>query len=91
MHKQLYLFFALLVVSGHAAFNETSRFLAENGFSHVSEQFVLEELEVRQIVGLPDEILAALEVKTVGARLRLRSVASQWVQSQVIFFLTKEI
>ena len=45
MHKQLYLFFALLVVSCHAAFNETSRFLAENGFSHVSEQFVLEELE----------------------------------------------
>ena len=89
MHKQLYLFFALLVVSCHAAFNETSRFLAENGFSHVSEQFVLEELEVRQIVGLPDEILAALGVKTVGARLR--SVASQWVPSQVIFFLTKEI
>ena len=78
-------------MSCHAAFNETSRFLAENGFSHVSEQFVLEELEVRQIIGLPDEILAALGVKTVGARLRLRSVASQWIQRQVIFFLTKEI
>jgi len=32
---------------------------------------------VRQIVGLPDEILAALGVKTVGAILRLRSVAPQ--------------
>ena len=91
MHKQLYLFFALLVVSCHAAFNETSRFLAENGFGHVSKQFVLEEIEVRQIAGLPDEILVALGVRTVGARLRLRSVASQWIQRQVIFFLTKEI
>ena len=75
MYKQLYLFFALLAVSCHAAF-ETSRFLAENGFGHVSEQFVLEEIEVRQIAGLPDEILVALGVRTVGARLRLRSVAS---------------
>ena len=72
MYKQLYLFFALLVVSCHAAYNETSRFLAENGFGHVSEQFVLEEIEVRQIAGLPDEILVALGVRTVGARLRLR-------------------
>ena len=83
MHKQLYLFFALLV-SCHAAYNETSKFLAENGFGHVSEQFVCEEIEVRQIAGLPDEILVALGVRTVGARLRLRSLASQWVQSQVI-------
>ena len=55
------------------------------------EHFVLEEIEVRQIAGLPDEILVALGVRTVGARLRLRSVASQWIQRQVIFFLTKEI
>ena len=90
MHKQLYLFFALLV-SCHAAYNETSKLLAENGFSHVSEQFVLEEIKVRQIAGLSDEILVALGVRTVGARLRLRSLASQWVQSQVISFLTQGI
>ena len=90
MYKQSYLFFALLV-SCHAAYNETSKFLAENGFGHVSEQFVREEIEVRQIAGLPDEILVALGVRTVGARLRLRSLASQWVQSQVISFFTQEI
>ena len=90
MYKQSYLFFAL-PVSCHAAYNETSKFLAENGFGHVSEQFVREEIEVRQIAGLPDEILVALGVRTVGARLRLRSLASQWVQSQVISFFTQEI
>ena len=58
---------------------------------HVSEQFVLEEIEVRQIAGLPDEILVALGVRTVGARLRLRSLASLWVQSQEISFLTQGI
>ena len=92
MYKQSYLFFALLV-SCHTAYNETSKFLAENGFGHVSEQFVCEEIEVRQIAGLPDEILVALGVRlrTVGARLRLRSLTSQWVQSQVISFFTQEI
>ena len=90
MYKQSYLFFAILV-NCHAAYNETSKFLAENGFGHVSEQFVCEEIEVRQIAGLPDEILVALGVRTVGARLRLRSLASQRVQSQVISFFTQEI
>ena len=77
-------------MSCHAAYNETSKFLAENGFGHVSEQFVREEIEVRQIAGLPDEILVAMGVRTVGARLRLRSLASQWVQIQVISFFTKK-
>ena len=90
MYKQLYLFFALLV-SCHPAYNETSKLLVENEFSNVSEQFVLEEIKVRQIAGLPDEILVALGVRTVGARLRLRSLASQRVQNQVISFLTQGI
>ena len=48
-----------------------------------------EEIEVRQIPSLPD--LADLGVRTVGARLRLRSAASQWVPNQVISFLSLEI
>ena len=50
-----------------------------------------EEIEVRQIPSLPDQVLADLGVRTVGARLRLRSAASQWVPNQVIFFLSLEI
>ena len=50
-----------------------------------------EEIEVRQIPSLPDQVLADLGVRTVGARLRLRSAASQWVPNQVISFLSLEI
>ena len=50
-----------------------------------------EEIEVRQIPSLPDPVLAVLGVRTVGARLRLRSAASQWVPNQVISFLSLEI
>ena len=80
-----------LVVSCHAAFEETSRFLTDNGLGHVSQQFVEEEIEVRQIPSLPDQVLADLGVRTVGARLRLRSAASQWVPNQVISILSLEI
>ena len=72
-HHKLYLLLVILVVSCHAAFEETSRFLTDNGFGHVSQQFVEEEIEVRQIPSLPDPVLAVLGVRTVGARLRLRS------------------
>ena len=57
----------------------------------VSQQFVEEEIEVRQIPSLPDQVRADLGVRTVGARLRLRSAASQWVPNQVISFLSLEI
>ena len=90
-HHKLYLLLVILVVSCHAAFEETSRFLTDNGFGHVSQQFVEEEIEVRQIPSLPDPVLAVLGVRTVGARLRLRSAASQWVPNQVISFLSLEI
>ena len=90
-HHKLYLLLVILVVSCHAAFEETSRFLTDNGFGHVSQQFVEEEIEVRQIPSLPDQVLADLGVRTVGARLRLRSAASQWVPNQVISFLSQEI
>ena len=90
-HHKLYLLLVIHVVSCHAAFEETSRFLTDNGFGHVSQQFVEEEIEVRQIPSLPDQVLADLGVRTVGARLRLRSAASQWVPNQVISFLSLEI
>ena len=90
-HHKLYLLLVILVVSCHAAFEETSRFLTDNGFGHVSQQFMEEEIKVRQIPSLPDQVLADLGVRTVGARLRLRSVASRWVPNQVISFLSLEI
>ena len=50
-----------------------------------------EEIEIRQIPSLSDQVLADLGVRTVGARLRLRSAASQWVPNQVISSLSLEI
>ena len=35
-HHKLYLLLVILVVSCHAAFEETSRFMTDNGFGHVS-------------------------------------------------------
>ena len=89
-HHKLYLLLVILVVSCHAAFEETSRFLTDNGFGHVSQQFVEEEIEVCQIPSLTDQVRADLGVRTVGARLRLRSAASQWVPNQVISFLSRQ-
>ena len=37
-----------------------------------------------QIFSLPDHLLIDLGVRTIGARLRLRPAAGQWVQSQVV-------
>ena len=45
-----------------AAYNETSRVLTEDGFGHVSEQFVEEEIGVRQIPALPDQVLVNLQI-----------------------------
>ena len=45
--------------------------------------FFRQEIEVRQIPALPDQDLNALGVRTIGARMRLRSAARQWLESQV--------
>ena len=41
------------------------------------------ENEVRQISSLPNHLLIDLGVRTIGARLRLRSAVRQWVQTHV--------
>merc|ERR1719422_2146215 len=84
-HHMLYLLLMILLDSCNAAHNETSRFLTDNSFGHVSQRF--EDIEVKQIPSLPDQVLVDLGVGSVGARLRLRSTASQWVPNHVISFL----
>ena len=66
-----------------SAANETSRFLCGNGFDHLVSRFTEEEIEVRQIPSLTDHQLNDLGVRTIGARLRLRSAAQDWTESQV--------
>ena len=68
---------------GCNAANETSRFLSGNEFEHLVALFSDQEIEVRQIPALPDQDLNALGVRTIGARMRLRSAARQWLESQV--------
>ena len=76
----------LLVIGCNAA-NETSRFLSGNGFEHLVSFFSDQEIEVRQIPALPDQDLNALGVRTIGARMWLRSAARQWLESQVGCYL----
>ena len=73
----------ILIVYCNAVVEETSRFLNENGFGNLEPTFLVEEIEVRQIPRMPDNLLVALGVRTIGARLRIRSAAGQWVQAQV--------
>ena len=76
----------LLVIGCNAA-NETSGFLSGNEFEHLVELFSDQEIEVRQIPALPDQDLNALGVRTIGARMWLRSAARQWLESQAGCFL----
>ena len=73
----------LIVYCNAVANEETSRFLKENGFGNLEPTFLVEEIEVRQIPRMPDNLLVALGVRTIGSRLRIRSAAGQWVQAQV--------
>ena len=88
-HHMLYLLLMILLDSCNAAHNETSRFLNDNSFGHVSQRF--EDIEVKQIPSLPDQVLVDLGVRSVGARLRLRSTASQWVPNHIISFLNLDL
>ena len=73
----------ILVIGCSAISNETSRFLSGNGLGNLEPTFVDQEIEVRQIPALPDHLLVELGVRTIGARLRIRSAASHWLQNQV--------
>ena len=80
--RMLVLLFVIGCYAASAA-NETSRFLCGNGFDHLVSRFTEEEIEVRQIPFLTDHQLNDLGVRTIGARLRLRSAAQDWTESQV--------
>ena len=74
----------LLVIDCKAVANEElSRFLSGNGLTNLEPTFQDQEIEVRQIPGLTDNLLVDLGVRTIGGRLRIRSAASQWLQAQV--------
>ena len=73
----------ILIVYCNAVVEETSRFLNENGFGNLEPTCLVEVIEVRQIPRMPDNLLVALGVRTIGARLRIRSAAGLWVQAQV--------
>ena len=54
----------ILIVYCNAVVNEeTSRFLNENGFGNLEPTFLDEEIEVRQIPRMPDNLLDDLQVK----------------------------
>ena len=68
----------LFLVSGYAI-DDVARFLHDQGLDHLSPNFLAEEIEVRQIPSMPDPFLLELGVRTMGARLRIRSAANQCI------------
>ena len=76
----------LLIGSCHLAFVEDDivNFLEDQGLQELSAGFVSEEIEVRHLPSIPDNLLEQLGITTMGARLNLRSAATAWLtQNQV--------
>ena len=74
----------LLVISGGGGVNDQlGQFLTDNGLGHLKESFVEQEVEVRQLVGMSDQNLMELGVRTISARMRIRSAATNWVPREV--------
>ena len=61
-------------------------FLCTHECEELAPAFIAEEIEVRQIAQLSNEDLLSLGVRTIGARLRLRSAAASWEPQQVCLF-----
>ena len=95
MISSIYIIEALLLLSG--ALNsggvvppnnhcDIENFHRANGCENLVPGFIAEEIEVRQITQLSDQDLLSLGVRTIGARLRLRSAAASWEPPQVYLF-----
>ena len=65
---------------------DIENFLRANGCENLVPGFIAEEIEVRQIAQLSDQDLISLGVRTIGARLRLRSAVASWEPPQVYLF-----
>ena len=65
---------------------DIENFLRANGCENLVPGFIAEEIEVRQIAQLSDQDLISLGVRTIDARLRLRSAAASWEPPQVYLF-----
>ena len=65
---------------------DIENFLRANGCENLVPGFIAEEIEVRQIAQLSDQDLISLGVRTISARLRLRSAAASWEPPQVYLF-----
>ena len=74
----------LLVISGGGGVNDQlGQFLTDNGLGHLKESFVEQEVEVRQLVEMSDQNLMELGMRTIGARMRIRSAATNRVPREV--------
>ena len=86
------LILVILGCDGVGRDEEMANFLKDQGLEHLTQTFVSEEIEVRQVSRLTDQNLMDLGVRTMGARLRLRSAATTWVSPQVTcLFLHKKL
>ena len=88
MYPKCLLLFAFLAILGCYANDEIKDFLSNSGSQNLETNFVSEEIEVRHIPSLPDHLLAELGVRTMGARLRIRSAATQWLQVAYYYCLS---
>ena len=89
MISYIHIIEALLLLSGALNSNnhcDIENFLRANGCEELVPWFIVEEIEVRQIPQISDQDLLSLGVRTIGARLHLRSAAASREPPQVILF-----
>ena len=79
--KMVIFLFLLLFGSSHLTSVEDDivNFLKDQGLQELSAGFVSEEIEVRHLPSIPDNLLEQLGITTMGARLNLRSAATAWL------------
>ena len=65
--------------------SNVAKFLSDQGLQNLAETFIAEEIEVTQIPKISDQDLIKLGVRTIGARMRIRSAATVWVEPKVYF------
>ena len=71
--------------------NNVAKFLSDQGLQNLTETFIAEEIEVTQIPGISDQDLIKLGVRTIGARMRIRSAATVWVEPEMICCFSEKL
>ena len=81
------LLFLLILGCDGVGREDIVNFLKDQGLQNLTETFVSEEIEVRHVNRLSDQNLIDLGIRTMGARIRIRSAATNWAPQVICLFI----